>query len=260
MGVMPTNSMAENQAVAAEMDAAATVASQQVETSSGADTDINGDLIPKSEVDNLLKALKAERESRKAYEKELREKSAQLEKFAEINPNEYRRLQEEAAIAERERLQAEERTALLESKYGAQAAEANKKAEAYQNELLEFRKRYALEKVFFAAGGRTDSADGVSFFDMLADRLGSSFKLEPNGSVTVVDSNGDPILDSDTGKRVSPEDYLSRFKTHPIYGTFFRGAKGSGAGLGYGGTDATGMTTEDLGSLSPDELFEKAFG
>jgi hypothetical protein len=156
MGVMPANSMAENQAVATEMDAAATVASQQVETSSGADVDINGDLIPKSEVDNLLKALKAERESRKAYEKELREKSAQLEKFAEINPNEYRRLQEEAAIAERERLQAEERTALLEERYGAQAAEANKKAEAYQSELKEFRKRYALEKVFFAAGGRTD--------------------------------------------------------------------------------------------------------
>jgi hypothetical protein len=157
-------------------------------------------------------------------------------------------------------LAAEERTALLESKYGAQTAEANKKAELFQNELKEFRKRYALEKVFFAAGGRTDSADGVSFFDMLADRLGASFKLEPNGSVTVVDTNGDPILDSDTGKRVSPEDYLGRFKSHPIYGTFFRGAKGSGAGLGVGGTDASGMTTQDLSSLSPDELFEAAFG
>lgn len=221
---------------------------------------LNSDLIPKSEVDNLLKALKAERESRKQYEKELRDKAAQLEKFAEINPQEYRRLQEEAAIAERERMAAEERTSLLEEKYGAQAAEANKKAEVYQVQLQEFRKRYALEKVFFAAGGRTDAADGVSFFDMLADRLGANFRLEPNGAVTVVDSNGDPILDADTGKRIAPEEYLGGFKSHAIYGTFFRSAKGSGSGLGLGGTDASGLTSQDLSELSPNALFEVAFG
>lgn len=222
--------------------------------------EINPDLIPKAEVDNLLKALKAERESRKQYEKELREKAAQLEKFAQINPEEYRRLQEEAAIAERERLAAEERTSLLEEKYGAQAAEANKKAEIYQQELKEFRKRYALEKVFFAVGGRTDSDGGVSFFDLLADRLGSHFRLEPSGAITVVDSNGDAILAADTGKRISPEDYLGTFKEHPIYGTFFKSARGSGAGIGFGGTDSRGLTTEDLGSLSTEEMFERAFG
>jgi DNA-directed RNA polymerase subunit F len=220
----------------------------------------NPDLIPKAEVDNLLKALKAERESRKTYEKELREKTTQLEKFAQINPEEYRRLQEEAAIAERERLAAEERTSLLEEKYGAQAAEANKKAEIYQQELKEFRKRYALEKVFFAAGGRTDADGGVSFFDLLADRLGNHFRLEPNGNITVIDSNGDAVLAADTGKRISPEDYLSTFKEHPIYGTFFKGARGSGAGIGFGGTDARGLTAEDLTSLSTEEMFERAFG
>lgn len=226
----------------------------------GDNLDPSADLIPRSEVDNLLKALRAERDNRKTYEKELREKSAQLEKFAQINPEEYRRLQEEAAIAERERLAAEERTALLEEKYGAQAAEANKKAERYQTELQEFRKRYALEKVFFAAGGRTDAEGGVSFFDLLADRLGSSFRLETSGAITVVDANGDPVLDNDTGRRIAPEEYLSRFKTHPIYGTFFRGAKGSGAGLGLGGTDAKGMTATDLESLPSEELFSVAFG
>jgi hypothetical protein len=244
----------ENQAVVDETSAA------QQEPSPVIDPLTDGELIPKSEVDKLFKALKAERESRKTYEKELRDKSAQLEKFAEINPQEYRRLQEEAAIAERERMAAEERTALLEEKYGSQAAEARKKAEEYQVQLQDFRKRYALEKVFFAAGGRTDAEGGVSFFDLLADRLGSNFRLEANGSVTVIDSNGDPILDADTGKRIAPEEYLGTYKTHPIFGTFFRGAKGSGAGLGYGGTDVNGVAVEDLANLSPDALFEKAFG
>lgn len=220
----------------------------------------DGKRYTEEEVTNLLKALKAERESRKIYEKEVKEKAAQLEKFAEINPAEYRKLQEEAAIAAREKAAADERTALLEEKYGAQAAEAVKKADVAQRELLEFRKRYALEKVFFSAGGRTDSADGVSFFDMLFNQIGTTFRLEPDGNVTVIDGSGDPVLDSDSGKRINPEDYLSTLKNHPIYGTFFKGNKGSGAGIGYGGTDANGMTTEDLNNLSRDEMFLRAFG
>lgn len=227
---------------------------------SGENTEPTGDLVPKSEIDNLLKALKAERESRKQFERDAREKAAQLEKFAQINPDEYRRLQEEAAIAERERLAAEERTSLLEEKYGAQTAEAKRLAEQREAELREFRKRYALEKVFFEAGGRTDAAEGVSFFDMLADRLGPNFRLEANGSITVIDSNGDPVLDSDTGKRIAPVDYLSKFKTHTIYGTFFKGARGSGAGIGFGGTDANGLTAENFSELPTDEQFEQAFG
>lgn len=219
-----------------------------------------GKAYSEDEVQNLLKALKSEREARKIYEKEVKEKAAQLEKFAQINPDEYRKLQEEASIAAREKAAADERTALLEEKYGGQAAEAAKKAEAAHRELQEFRKRYALEKVFFAAGGRTDSADGVSFFDMLANQIGGQFRLEVDGSVTVIDNAGDPILDKDSGRRVNPEDYLGQFKTHPIYGTFFKGNKGSGAGIGYGGTDSNGVTGEDLSSLSRDELFQRAFG
>jgi hypothetical protein len=219
-----------------------------------------GKAYSEDEVQNLLKALKSEREARKIYEKEVKEKAAQLEKFAQINPDEYRKLQEEASIAAREKAAADERTSLLEEKYGGQAAEAAKRADAANRELQEFRKRYALEKVFFSAGGRTDAADGVSFFDMLANQIGGQFRLEADGSVTVIDGAGDPILDKDSGRRVNPEDFLGQFKNHPIYGTFFKGNKGSGAGIGYGGTDANGVMGEDLSSLSRDELFQRAFG
>ena len=227
-------------------------------TDSGDSTE--GKAYSEDEVQNLLKALKSEREARKIYEKEVKEKAAQLEKFAQINPDEYRKLQEEASIAAREKAAADERTSLLEEKYGGQAAEAAKRADAANRELQEFRKRYALEKVFFSAGGRTDAADGVSFFDMLANQIGGQFRLEADGSVTVIDGAGDPILDKDSGRRVNPEDYLGQFKNHPIYGTFFKGNKGSGAGIGYGGTDANGVMGEDLSSLSRDELFQRAFG
>ena len=59
------------------------------------------EMMPRSEAENLLKALKAEREARKQYEREVKETKGQLEKFAEINPEEYTKLQQEAAEAAR---------------------------------------------------------------------------------------------------------------------------------------------------------------
>jgi len=211
------------------------------------------------EVANLMKALKSEREARKTTERQVKEFETQLSKFKEVNPEEYIRLQKDAAQSAEARAAADERVSLLEEKYGSQAAEASKLAASAEAKLAELQKKYALEKVFNSAGGRTDAADGVSFFDMFAGQIGASFRLESNGTLTVVDAGGDPILDKESGKRISPEDFITAYKAHPIYGTFFKGAKGSGAGIGYGGTDSNGMPTEDLNSLSVDELFKRAF-
>lgn len=234
----------ENQAPVTEAAAAA----------GGAD-----DLMPRSEAENLLKALKAEREARKQYEREAKERAAQLERFASINPDEYNKLQEEAAKAAQLQAQFGEARDAIETKYSQQAEAAAKEAAAAKAALADYQKKYALEKVFFAAGGRTDAADGVSFFDMMAAQIGGRFRQEADGSLTVIDAQGDPVLDKESGRRISAEDFIGSYKVHPIYGTFFKGAKGAGAGIGYGGTDANGMPTEDLASLSRDELFKRAF-
>lgn len=217
------------------------------------------DMMPRSEAENLLKALKAERDARKQYEREAKEKAAQLERFASINPDEYNKLQEEAAKAAQLQAQFGEAREAIEAKYSQQAEAAAEEAASAKAALAEYQKKYALEKVFIAAGGRTDSADGVSFFDMMAQQVGGNFRQETDGSLTVVDAAGDPILDKESGKRISAQDYLASYKAHPVYGTFFRGTKGAGAGIGYGGTDANGMPKADYSSMSPDELFQAAF-
>ena len=148
----------------------------------------------------------------------------------------------------------------IELKYSQQAEASAKEANAAKQALAEYQKKYALEKVFYAAGGRTDSADGVSFFDMMAQQIGANFRQEADGSLTVVDAAGDPMLDKDSGKRINAVDYLASYKVHPVFGTFFQGTKGSGAGIGYGGTDANGMPVEDLSGLSAEEMFQRAFG
>ena len=218
------------------------------------------EMMPRSEAENLLKALKAEREARKQYERDLKETKASLERFADINPEEYNKLQAEAAEAARVQAQWGDAKEAIELKYSKQAESAAQEAAAAKSALQEYQKKYALEKVFFAAGGRTDAADGVSFFDMLAQQIGGNFRQEADGSLTVIDAAGDPVLDKESGKRIVAEDFIASYKVHPIYGTFFKGAKGAGAGIGYGGTDANGMPTEDLSSLSATEMFQRAFG
>lgn len=233
------------------------------ETESAASTETAstgaGDMMPRSEAENLLKALRAEREARKLYEKESKEKTAQLERFASINPDEYNKLQEEAAKAAQLQAQFGEAREAIELKYSQQAEAAAKEAAAAKSTLAEYQKRYALEKVFTAAGGRTDSADGVSFFDMMAAQIGNRFRQEADGSLTVVDVQGDPVLDKESGKRISAQDFISSFKFHPVYGTFFKGAKNGGPGVGYGNTDVNGVPVEDFNSLSNTEKFLKAF-
>ena len=219
----------------------------------------NDDLMPRSDAENLLKALKAERESRKQYEKQVKEQAAQLERFADVNPDEWTSMQAEAAKAAQLQAQFAESKEAIELKYSKQAEAAAEEAASAKAALQDYHKKYALEKVFHEAGGRTDAADGISFFDMMSQQIGGNFRQEADGSLTVVDAAGDPVLDKESGKRISAQDYIASYKVHPIYGTFFKGAKGAGAGIGYGGTDANGMPTEDLSGLSREELFKRAF-
>ena len=212
------------------------------------------------DIAGLKAALKAERESRKQAERMTKEQKAQLERFKEINPDEYQQLQQEAAEAARIRAQWSEARDAIEEKYSKQATSAQQRAEQAEQRLQEYQKRYALEKVFIAAGGRPDSYEGESFFDMMANKISGSFRQEPDGSLVVVDAQGDPVLDQESGKRISPADYIASFKSHPIMGTFFVPTKGSGSGLPFGGLDATGAPTQDMRSLSSSELFELAYG
>ena len=230
------------------------------EATAPAPTGSGEEMMPRSEAENLLKALKAEREARKQYERDLKETKGQLEKFAEINPEEYRTLQEEAAEAARLQSQWGEVRDAMETKYSGQAQEAIQRADAADKALSAYKKRYALEKVFNSAGGRTDATGGTSFFDMLADQVGASFRHEPDGSLTVIDHAGDPVMDKETGLRISPEEHMASFKRDPVFGTFFQGVKVGGAGIGFSGTDANGATIEDLSSLSREEMFKRAFG
>ena len=67
--------------------------------------------------EGLYRALKAEREARKNYERQVKEQAAMLARFEETNPDEVKSLREEAAKAAQLQAQFGEAREAIELKY-----------------------------------------------------------------------------------------------------------------------------------------------
>lgn len=206
-----------------------------------------------NEVQDLLKALKSEREARKSHEKSLKEKAAQLEQLKGIDPEQYAKLVAESA--KRAELEAElaGKVGAIEQSYAEQLKAAKAEQEKASTQVLELQKRYAFERAFSAAGGR-----GGEFTDLAYSKLQGEFKLEKDGSVAVVDKSGAYVVD-DKGKRVNPSEYLKQYKGHQLLGYAFEAERGAGSGLvPHPGSDLANGA--DMHSLSTSDLFAQAFG
>jgi hypothetical protein len=125
--------------------------------------------------------LRAERRKSNQLEKEIRTLRQQLNRFSEINPEEYARLQE----AERQKQILEQQMELRERQMeeaSAQkvAAVAAERDEAKQ-QILQLRKDRLLERAFSQAEGRTGGDARGTFFDIFKGQLGTCFRLTTGG-------------------------------------------------------------------------------
>ena len=148
--------------------------------------------------------LKAERRKNNHLEKEIRTLRQQLNRFSEINPEEYARLQE----AERQKQILEERMELRERQMeeaSAQkvAAVAAERDEAKQ-QILQLRKDRLLERAFSQAEGRTGGDARGTFFDIFKGQLGTCFRLTTGGDgkdvLEPLDSQGSPCWGTTAGR------------------------------------------------------------
>lgn len=206
-----------------------------------------------TEVQDLLKALKSEREARKSNEKALKEKASQLAQLEGIDPETYARLQAESA--KRAELEAElaAKVGSIERTYADQLAAAKAQQEEAASKVQELQKQWAFEKAFSEAGGRPGE-----FTELAYTKLRDQFKLEDDGTVAVVDKSGAYVVD-DKGKRVNPAEYLKQFKGHQLLGYTFQAERGAGSGLHpHPGTALAAGA--DMHSMSTADLFAQAFG
>ena len=210
-------------------------------------------------------ALKAERRRSNQLEKEIRSLKQQLNRFSEINPEEYTRLQE----AEKQKQQLEQQLELRERqmeeasarKVAAIAAERDSAAER----VLQLRKERLLERAFSEAEGRTGGDGRGTFFDVFKGQLWESFRLVPgkdgSDNLEPLDAQGQPLL-GDDGRPLTASEFLEDLRVHPVYGFLFqqRGAMGGPAAVNYG-TGAVGSNGELINpqAMSAAELYRVGF-
>ena len=190
--------------------------------------------------EGISTALKAERRRSNQLEKDLRGLKQQLNRFSEINPEEYSRLQE----AERQKQLLEQQIELRERQMEEAASKkvlaAITERDGAQALVLALRKERLLERAFSEAEGRTGGDSRGTFFDVFKGQLDASFRLCTSKDVNTPDSlepldgSGQPLLGED-GRPMSVNDFLDQLRIHPVYGFLFqqRGAISSfGPGVG----------------------------
>ena len=204
------------------------------------------------------KALKAERERAKRLERELREVKSQL------SPEAARQMEERIKAAEEAAKRAEDdantKAKNLQSKYERDLQAKAQELEKAKAEFTQYQLRMEGMKIFQAAEGLDGvSGDGRSFFDFLWSAKGAEFAYDSDGKLMIVDGDGQPLMDKESGTRVNPVDYVKGLQTDPVYGHLFKPAFGSGSG----GRSVTGgrmIPGQDIHSLPKSEKFRVAFG
>ena len=204
------------------------------------------------------KALKAEREARKRVERELAAVKSQLSPEAARQMEERIRTAEEAARTASE--EAEKKSKTLRTQYERDLQAKAQELEQQKAQFTQYRLRSEGMKIFQGAEGLDGvSDDGTSFFDLFWSAKGSEFSYDDEGKLMIVGSDGQPLMDKESGTRVNPVDRVKNLHTDPVYGHLFKPAYGTGSG-GRSVMGGRAVTGTDIRSLPKSEKFRVAFG
>jgi hypothetical protein len=233
----------------------------------GADSTSGGNGEGEGDGDDLSRvkhALQREREANREKERRMAALEAQLRELGNTNPEAVRAAEAKALEeqARRELIEQQARIAQeqIESKYSAQLQQANTELNAERTARQRELVRQQAEKAFIGAKGSTvvSEIDRTTPFDEVWGRFGNHFLLE-NDSLVVVDANGNPEIDPDTGKRFEPVKWLGRLQGDTKWGRLFEPAMGTGGGA-RSSRDGRVSTGKDLMNQPLGSAFSEAFG
>lgn len=212
------------------------------------------------DLEGLKKALKAERERARQQEAARKQLEAQLKEVGVVDPKLLDDARNRAREAEQQRTLIEQQTALRlqeqERKYQEQlnklTSELQLKATAAEREAL----RVKAERDFLASKGLTDASeiDGRTPFDYIWQLFGSQYAEDKNG-LYLLDGDGSPALDPETGKRITLREHFAKLRKDPVHGMHFQPEYGSGGGS-RSGRDGRVSSSEDLSKVPTGQLFK----
>jgi hypothetical protein len=112
------------------------------------------------------------------------------------------------------------------------------------------------ERIYLANEGRSEasSIDGSTPFDYLWQVFGGQFAEDERG-IHLIDATGNPQIDTETGKRITPADLFQKLRDDPVHGVSFKPRFGSGSGV-RAGRDGRVTTAEQLDGLKTSQLLQ----
>jgi hypothetical protein len=216
-----------------------------------------------TDAERLKKALDAERKLNRQNAARAAQLEAQLKEVGQVDPRLLSEAQAKAEAAEHQRqlLEQQYNTRLQDAdrKYQEQlsrlTAELQSKAATAEREAL----RVKAEREFIASEGITEvsKVDGKTPFDYVWQAFGARYGEDKNG-LFLMDDDGSPALDPETGARVTLAQHYQTLRRDPVHGRNFLPEYGSGSGA-RAGRDGRVTTTTDIHKMGNSELFVEGF-
>jgi hypothetical protein len=200
--------------------------------------------------------LRAERKKSNQLEKEVRTLKTQLQRFSQINPEEYERLQQSERQKDELERQVQHREQQLTEANRRKVLNVEKERDEARQQVLALRKDRLLERLYIDAEGRVGGDERGNFFDTFSTLCAKQFRLVATDGgkdrLEPLDQKNQPLaLD---GVTVSAADYMEELRTHPVFSFLFqqRGGAFTNAAqeLNYdkngGPVNIQGMSTTEL--------------
>ncbi|MBW4677134.1 MAG: hypothetical protein KME52_24955 [Desmonostoc geniculatum HA4340-LM1] len=220
------------------------------------------------EISRILATAQATRKERdevakKAKELETKntELSGQLEQIKGIDPEKYKDLEKRAQAYEESKLEKERNFQELKERWTGEKTTLQQQIQHLQDNLKQTQIVNALEKSFYATGGKAGKDDdGYSYFDLIRDRAINYIVLDDQGKINVIDPRDKTPLKDTKGVSFTVDDLMLKLRSGgPTAALFDPIGNGAGGGMARShGTQNTAMLREQIMKLPRAERLAKA--
>lgn len=220
------------------------------------------------EITKILATAQATRKERDEAAKRARdletkvtELSTNLEKIKGIDPNKYQELEKLAQTYEERKLEEQRNFSELKDIWGKEKTTLAQQVQQLQENLKQTQIVNALEKSFYATGGKSGRGDdGWTYFDLVKSRAMNYIVLDESGKINVIDPRDQTALKDTKGVNFTVDDLMLKLRSDgPTAALFDPIGNGAGSGMTRShGTQNAAMLREQIMKLPRTERLAKA--
>lgn len=220
------------------------------------------------EISKILNTAKATRQERddaakkaKDLETKITELSGQLETIKGIDPQKYKELEKLAQTYEDRKLEEQRNFQELKERWTGEKTTLQQEIEQLKGSLKQNQIINALEKSFYATGGKAGKdEDGYSYFDLIRDRAAAYIQFDDQGRITIIDPRDKTPMKDTKGVSFTVDDLMMKLRSGgPTAALFDPISNGAGGGMNRSSSNQNpAMLREQIMALPRSERLSKA--